>query len=43
MFVLIMVLSGAYTLMRLRQESSGREERRRRDAEWEEFRREAVR
>ena len=43
MFVLIMVLSGAYTLMRLRQESSGREERRRHDAEWEEFRREAVR
>ena len=43
MFVLIMVLSGAYTLMRLRQESSGREERRRRDAKWEEFRREAVR
>ncbi len=43
MFVLIMVLSGAYTLMRLRQESSGREERRRRDAEWKEFRREAVR
>ncbi|MEC4185068.1 hypothetical protein VJ918_09635, partial [Adlercreutzia sp. R21] len=43
LFVLIMVLASAYTLMRLRQEAAERDERRRRDAEWEEFRREAVR
>ena len=43
LFVLIMVLASAYTLMRLRQESAQRDERRRLDAEWEEFSREAVR
>ena len=43
LFVLLMVLASAYTLMRLRQESARREQRRQRDAEWEEFRREAVR
>ncbi|MEC4177020.1 hypothetical protein VIN30_11225, partial [Adlercreutzia sp. R7] len=43
LFVLIMVLVSAYTLMRLRQEAAERDERRRRDAKWEEFRREAVR
>lgn len=35
MFVLIMVLASAYTMMRLRQESSRREDRRH-NAEWEE-------
>ena len=43
LFVLIMLLSAAYTLARLRQEAAHRAERRRRDAEWEEFYREAVR
>ena len=42
MFVLIMVLASAYTMMRLRQESSRREDRRR-NAEWEEASREFAR
>lgn len=42
LFVLIMVLASAYTMMRLRQEAAERDERRRCEAEWEELFREAV-
>lgn len=42
LFLLIMVLASAYSLMRLRQEAAARDERRRRNAEWEEFCRETL-